>query len=47
MLADVEDAEAEPLRQAAPATRPGKGWLRRKIEKIAAIRHVTLSETAK
>jgi hypothetical protein len=47
MLEDVEEAEEEPLRQAAPATRPTKGWLRRKIEKIAAARQVTLSATAK
>jgi hypothetical protein len=47
MLADVEDGEDGPLRQAEPATRPTKGWLRRKIEKISKAQNVTLSATAK
>jgi hypothetical protein len=47
MLKDVEDDEGEPQVANEPTTRPGKGWLRRKVEKLARACRVRLSETAK
>jgi hypothetical protein len=47
MLKDVEDDEEEPQVANEPTTRPGKGWLRRKVEKVAKACMVSLSQTAK
>jgi hypothetical protein len=49
MMRDAEDAEEGQQPQPAnePTTRPGKGFLRRKVEKLAKTCMVRLSETAK
>jgi hypothetical protein len=47
MLKDVEDDAGELQVANEPTTRPGKGWLRRKVEKLARACLVRLSETAK
>jgi hypothetical protein len=47
MLKDVEDDGGELQLASEPTTRPGKGWLRRKVEKLARACLVRLSETAK
>ncbi|KAK9315008.1 hypothetical protein V1524DRAFT_119321 [Lipomyces starkeyi] len=47
MLMDIEQLAARPLRSAEPANRPTRGWLRRKVEKMALLEGRTLSQTAK
>ncbi|KAK9386852.1 hypothetical protein V1515DRAFT_580550 [Lipomyces mesembrius] len=43
----MEQLAVYPVRQAEPADRPSRGWLRRKVEKIALLEGTTLSQTVK
>ncbi|KAK9349298.1 hypothetical protein V1522DRAFT_418204 [Lipomyces starkeyi] len=47
MLVDIEQLAGSPLSHAEPASRPSRGWLRRKVEKIALSERTTLSQTHK
>ncbi|KAJ8099196.1 hypothetical protein POJ06DRAFT_130595 [Lipomyces tetrasporus] len=47
MLADIEQLAGAPLSHAEPTNRPSRGWLRRKVEKIALSERTTLSQTLK
>ncbi|KAK9328755.1 hypothetical protein V1520DRAFT_356600 [Lipomyces starkeyi] len=47
MLVDIEQLAGSPLSHAEPANRPSRGWLRRKVEKIALSERTTLSQTHK